>query len=147
MIPGRSNTAREGLRFIVAGAFNTAFGIADTFLWTWLLVHVVPSRPAIMTAAATLVSTVINITVSFLSYKWFVFRSTGNYLGEYSRSMLVYLPSLLFSMATVAPLTVLLALRLPKSQWAPYIAQACIVALAVVPQFMGHKWFTFRRRR
>lgn len=135
----------EALRFLIAGAGNTLFGIADTFFCTWLLVRLNPAHPAVMTSAATLVSTVVNITVSFLSYKWFVFRSKGHYLAEYGRSMLIYLPSLLVSMTAVGPLAAMFAHWLPRPKLAPYAAQACIVAVAVVPQFIGHKKFTFRK--
>lgn len=137
--------AGEALRFLVAGACNTLFGIADTFFFTWLLIRLNPAHPAVMTSAATLVSTMLNITVSFFSYKWFVFRSKGNSLGEYGRSMLVYLPSLLVSMTAVGPLAAVLAHWLPRPRLAPYAAQACIVAVAIVPQFLGHKKFTFRK--
>lgn len=138
-------TAREGARFLVAGAANTLFGIADTFFWTWLLVRGFPGRPATMTMLATLVSTVLNITVSFLSYKLFVFRSSGNYLREYGRSLLIYLPSLALSILAVGPLALVFARWLPRPQLAPYAAQACIVAVAILPQFLGHKHFTFRK--
>ena len=136
----------EALRFLIAGAGNTLFGIADTFFFTWVCVHLLPAHLALATSAATLLSTVVNITVSFLTYKRFVFRTEGNYLREYSRSLLIYLPSLLISMVAVAPLAAVLAHWLPRPGSAPYVAQACIVAVAVVPQFLGHKNITFRKQ-
>lgn len=136
----------EALRFLIAGAGNTLFGIADTFFFTWLCVHAVPVHAALATSVATLFSTVINISVSFLTYKLFVFRTEGNYLREYSRSLLIYLPSLLVSIVAVAPLAAVLAHWLPRPRFAPYAAQACIVAVAVIPQFLGHKNITFRKQ-
>lgn len=136
----------EALRFLIAGASNTLFGVADTFALTWLFVHARPDHSAAMTSAAAFVSTCINITVSFLTYKWFVFRTKGNYLREYSRSFLVYVPSLLLSTFAVGPLAALLAHWLPRPALAPYVAQACIIAVAIVPQFLGHKNITFRKK-
>ena len=136
----------EALRFLIAGASNTLFGIADTFLCTWIFVHLNPAHAALMTSAATFVSTMINIVISFLTYKWFVFHTEGNYLREYSRSLLIYLPSLLLSMLAVAPLAAVLAHWLPRPALAPYAAQACIIAVAIVPQFLGHKNITFRKK-
>lgn len=136
----------EALRFLMAGAGNTLFGIADTFLFTWFCVHAAPAHAALATSLATFCATVINITVSFLTYKWFVFRSEGNYLHEYSRSWLVYLPSLLLSTVAVAPVAAVLAHWLPNPRLAPYAAQACIIAVATVPQFLGHKKITFRKK-
>lgn len=136
----------EALRFLIAGASNTLFGITDTFLLTWLFVHLRPAHAATMTSAAAFVSTCINITVSFLTYKWFVFRTQGNYWQEYSRSFVVYVPSLLLSTFAVGPLAALLAHWLPRPTFAPYAAQACIIAVAIVPQFLGHKNITFRKK-
>lgn len=136
----------EALRFLVAGAGNTLFGITDTFFFTWLCVHLAPTHAALATSVATLFSTMVNITVSFLTYKRFVFRTEGNYVREYSRSLLIYLPSLLISMVAVAPLAAVLAHWLPRPKLAPYAAQACIVAVAVIPQFLGHKNITFRKQ-
>ena len=136
----------EALRFLIAGGSNTIFGITDTFACTWLFVHSNSVHAPLMTSAATFVSTMLNIVVSFLTYKWFVFRTEGNYLKEYSRSLLIYLPSLLLSMLAVAPLAAVLAHSLPQPRLAPYAAQACIIAVAIVPQFLGHKNITFRKR-
>ena len=136
----------EALRFLMAGASNTLFGITDTFACTWLFVHLNPAHAALMTSVATLVSTVVNITVSFLTYKWFVFKTKGGYVREYSRSLLVYVPSLLLSVLAVAPLAAVLAHWLPRPKLAPYVAQACIVAVGIVPQFLGHKNITFRKK-
>lgn len=136
----------EALRFLIAGGGNTLFGITDTFFFTWLCVRLLPGHAALATSIATLFSTVINISVSFLTYKRFVFRTEGNYLREYSRSLLIYLPSLVVSMVAVAPLAAVLAHWLPRPKLAPYVAQACIVAVAIVPQFLGHKNITFRKQ-
>lgn len=136
----------EALRFLIAGAGNTLFGIADTFLLTWLFVRASPAHAATMTSVAAFVSTIANITVSFFIYKWFVFRTSGNTWMEYRRGFLVYVPSLLLSTFAVGPLAAILARWLPRPQFAPYAAQACIIAVAIVPQFLGHKNITFRKK-
>ena len=136
----------EALRFLLVGGGNTVFGLVDTFFLTWLFVHLDPAQATLMTSAATFASTVANITVSFLTYKWFVFRSRQNPWPEYLRSFVVYGPSLLLSTVAVAPLKVLLAHALSQPRFAPYIAQAIIVAIAIVPQFLGHKKFTFKQK-
>ncbi len=136
----------EALRFVLVGGGNTLFGLADTFFLTWLFVHLNPAHAALMTSAATLVSTLTNITVSFLTYKLFVFRSKGNARQEYLRSFAVYGPSLLLSTIAAGPLAAGLARLLPQPRLAPYAAQAVIVGVAIVPQFLGHKKFTFKQK-
>ncbi len=136
----------EALRFLLAGGGNTLFGLVDTFAMTYVCVHLDPSHAALMTSVATLLSTVVNITVSFFSYKWFVFRSKGNTLAEYGRSFAVYGPSLLISVFAAGPMAAGLAHWMPQPRFAPYVAQAIIVAVAIVPQFLGHKKFTFKKQ-
>ena len=136
----------EALRFLLAGGGNTLFGLVDTFAMTFACVRLDPQHAALMTSVATLLSTVVNITVSFLSYKWFVFRSSGKTLHEYARSFVIYGPSLLVSVLAAAPLAATLAHWLPQPRFAPYVAQAIIVAVAIVPQFLGHKKFTFKAK-
>lgn len=136
----------EALRFLMAGASNTLFGMADTFLFTWLFVRLKPDHAATMTSVAAAVSMCINITVSFLTYKWFVFHTQGNYWREYSRSFVVYVPSLLLSTFAVGPLAAVLGRWLPRPALAPYAAQAIIIAVAIIPQFLGHKNITFRKK-
>jgi len=104
----------EALRFLIAGGSNTLFGIADTFFFTWLFTHALPAHLELGITLATLIATVTNITVSFLTYKWFVFRTDGNYLREYARSFVVYGPSLLLTLALAPLLATILKHALPR---------------------------------
>ena len=135
------------LRYLIVGAWNTLFGYGCFFLFTKLLLHVMPSQPSLAASVATVVATVTNITVSFAGYKLFVFRTKGNFLHEYARSFLVYLPSLIFNAVAIAPLTVSLRRVLPAhAQQAPYIAGAILAFVTVVISFFGHKHISFRDR-
>jgi putative flippase GtrA len=135
------------LRYLIVGAWNTLFGYGCFFLFTKLLLHVMPSQPSLAASVATIVATVTNITVSFVGYKVFVFRTKGNFLHEYARSFLVYLPSLIFNAVAIAPLTVFLRRALPAhAQQAPYIAGAILAFVTVVISFFGHKHISFRDR-
>jgi putative flippase GtrA len=137
----------EPLRFLIAGGCNTVFGIADTLLMTWVFIHLFPARTVLMTSVAMAISTVINITVSFLSYKIFVFRTHGNYIQEYLRSLLVYLPALIVSTTAVAPLIILFRHFLTRPLLAPYVAQGVVVVFSMVISFLGHKHITFRKKK
>jgi putative flippase GtrA len=78
------------IRYLVVGAWNTLFGYGCFFLFVRLFLHLMPSQPLLGASAASVVSTVINITVSFVGYKLFVFKSRGKFLYEYARSFLVF---------------------------------------------------------
>ena len=134
------------LRYVVVGAWNTLFGYGCFFLLVRLFLHFLPSQPALSASIALVFATVINVTVSFLGYKWFVFRTQGNYLREYRRSLLVYLPSLTFSAIAIAPLTGLLRLVPYLKAEAPYVAGAALAAFNLVASFLGHKHISFKTK-
>ena len=134
------------LRYIAVGAWNTVFGYACFMLLTWLFLRLAPAKPAIMTSVAYGFAAFINISVSFLGYKWFVFRTKGNYLLEYSRSFSIYLPTLAISAVAIAPLTALLRRVTPFPQEAPYVAGAVLTVITVLFSFFGHKHVSFRQK-
>jgi putative flippase GtrA len=134
------------LRYIVVGVWNTIFGYACFMLFTWLFIRLLPTKPAMMTSVAYLFAAFVNISVSFLGYKWFVFRTKGNYLLEYLRSFSVYLPTIAISATAIAPLTILLRRTTPFPQQAPYVAGAVLMVIAVVLSFLGHKHVSFRQK-
>jgi putative flippase GtrA len=135
------------MRYLLVGAWNTLFGYSCFFLFAKLLLHLMPSQPSLAASAATVVAAMTNITVSFIGYKVFVFKTKGNFLHEYARSFLVYLPTLLFNAVAIAPLTVLLHRTFPAhAHQAPYVAGAVLAFVTVVVSFFGHKHISFRDR-
>ena len=133
------------MRFLVIGGCNTLFGVADTFLLLKVLLWFRPDEPKTMGTVAMAVSSVINIGFSFLTYKWFVFRTKGNYLTEYVRSLTIYLPSLALNTFLVAPLAALLKRWTGRDHASVYGAMAIILTVTIVFSFFGHKRVTFRQ--
>jgi putative flippase GtrA len=134
------------LRYITVGVWNTIFGYGCFMLFTWFSIRLIPAKPATMASVAYVISAFVNITVSFLGYKWFVFRTKGNYLLEYLRSFGVYLPTIAISAAAIAPLTVLLRRTTPFLKEAPYVAGAVLMVITVVLSFLGHRHISFRQK-
>jgi len=134
------------LRYILVGVWNTIFGYTCFILFTWLFIRLLPANPAMMTSAAYMLAAFVNISVSFLGYKWFVFRTKGNYLLEYLRSFTVYLPTIAINAIAIAPLTVLLRHTTPFPQEAPYVAGGILMVIAVVLSFLGHRHISFRQK-
>ncbi len=135
------------VRYLVVGAWNTLFGYGCFFLFVKLFLRLMPSQPSLAASVASVVSTIVNITVSFAGYKLFVFKSKGKVLHEYARSFLVYLPSLVLNAVAIAPLTAFLRRVIPPhAGQAPYIAGAILAFFTVVVSFFGHKHISFRDR-
>ena len=92
------------------------------------------------------VASMINIVFSFLSYKWFVFQTKGNYLQEYLRSLTIYLPSLALNTLAVAPLAALLRRWTGQERGSVYMAMGVILTFTIVFSFFGHKHVSFKRK-
>lgn len=126
-------------RYLVVGLVNTAFGYSTYAALTALLTPHIPF--AYM--AASLISTLTNITCAFFYYKLFVFRTRGNYLREWVRCVLVYGTSVLIGTAALPFIVLAIRSFTPAGAAAPYIAGACLMAANALAGFLGHKNFSF----
>jgi len=74
----------EVIRFLMVGGFNTVFSIALAYVFILPVQLFFPKLPrAAVTTIANYAALPIAITVAFLAYKWFVFRTRGNYFKEW----------------------------------------------------------------
>ena len=133
------------VRYLLVGAWNTVFGYGCFVAFAWLFLKCMPLHPSLAASIASLVATSASITVSFIGYKFLVFKTKGNLLREYARSFLVYLPALVINAIAIAPLTAILRRVFPQYvQQAPYVAGALLIGFTVVISFFGHKHISFR---
>ena len=91
------------------------------------------------------ISTPIAITVAFLCYKHFVFRTHGNYLREWLRCFAVY--SISFPMGLVLlPTATNVFLHIAFSRpYAPFLAGLVNSILIACYSYFAHKRFSFKR--
>lgn len=130
------------VRYLLVGGFNTAFGYGLFALLNWSFTGL--GSYSYMYAAV--LSNLIAITVAFLGYKWFVFRTRGNYLIEWIRCLGVYGSSMLISLAGLAVLVPVLRRGLHRPELASYIAAAIMMVVTVILSFLGHKNISFREK-
>ena len=140
----------EVIRFLMVGGFNTAFSLVFysgcVILFGRSLPHL--AKPLIADLAQ-IVSQPICITVAFLCYKHFVFRTKGNYLKEWLRCFAVYSVAIVAGLAILPAATKFFQLfhsihtRWPNAP--PILAgvvNSCIIACY---SYFGHKKFSFKR--
>ena len=138
--PSQSTVHWTVLRYLVVGACNTLFGYGAFALFTALLTPFLPYAYL----AASLLANLFAITFAFLGYKWFVFKTHGNYLQEWVRCVGVYSGSIVLSAAAL-PLVVLTIRRhTGDAHSAPYIAGAIVCVASVIFSFFGHRHISFR---
>ena len=127
-------------RYLVVGVWNTAFAYGSFALFTAVLDRYMPASYM----AGALLSSLLNITVSFLGYKWFVFKTKGNYCKEWARSLVVYSGGIVLGLALLPPTVFLVSYATGNPRAAPYIAGALLLGMQVILSFLGHKKFTFK---
>lgn len=126
-------------RYLLVGGVNTAFAYGTFALLTAILDAVMPHGYII----AGVISTVINISFSYFNYKFFVFKTKGNYLREWMRCVVVYSGGIGLG-AVLLPIVVFVIRRWTGiGSGAPYLAGALLMAVNVMYSFLGHKKFSF----
>lgn len=137
----------DKLRFLVVGAFNTAFGYA-LFL---VMLEVFEALVAIPGANATLPGVIVanyyllaqwsawilSVPVGTMTLKYLVFRSPGRLGSQVGRAYLIYMPGLALSSITLWFAVQVIGLS-------PQLGQLIAIAVTVVFSYTGHKYFTFR---
>lgn len=120
-------------KYIFVGAWNTFFGYSiGIFLYYSLknYMHII--------VIAT-IGNIVAITMSFVTYKMFVFNTTGNWLVECFRSYIVY--------GSSAVLGVILLWILVDIFTVPYcLAQATIILVTIIVSYISHNKYTFSRK-
>ena len=122
------------LRYLIAGGWNTFFGYIITVgLYYWLTGYV-------NTLLILGIAHFLAITMSFWTYKLFVFKSRGHWWPEYLKSYLVY--------GNVAVSGIFLTWVLVDYIFIPFwVAQAFVLILSVIVSFVGHRKFTFSNKK
>lgn len=165
------------LRYLGVGVFNTVFGYFSFVVILTLLNAAMPARYLYLTViAASVLSTPLNITVAYFGYKFFVFRTRGNFLGEWVKCFAVYGAGMIPGLVALSALTRFLqsvihshadalhrllasveqhldgrALSLVErvatgKAMAGYIAGAIVIGISTIYSFVGHKKITFRQK-
>lgn len=127
-------------RYILVGIWNTLFGYAVYAGFTAVLTPHVPYAYIV----ASLLASMLNITVAFLGYKWFIFKTTGNYLREWFRCVLVYSGGITIGILLLPGVVYAIRHSTRFDASAPYIAGALLTGLNVVVGFLGHKRYSFQ---
>jgi len=136
------NSSTQFARYLLVGGFNTLFGYGLFALRNWSFTGM--GQYSYM--YATVLSSLIAITVAFLGYKWFVFRTRGNYFAEWIRCLGVYGGSMLIGWIGMPVLVTLLRHQLHRIESAPYVAAAVMTVITVLISFLGHKNISFRSK-
>jgi putative flippase GtrA len=167
--------AGQFARYICVGIFNTFVGYINFAVILALLNTALPVRLLYLTVVlASILSVPLNISVAYFSYKFFVFRTKGNYLAEWFKCFAVYGTGMIPGLVALSALTrflqsiihghaaslhvflsaaerhlsgrplALLQHIATGKAMAGYIAGAVMIGVSTIYSFVGHKKITFR---
>jgi putative flippase GtrA len=123
----------ERFKFLLIGGLNTVF---STLLFIWFELWFGRFVPSFVPLT---LSWVISLVSVFWVYRRFVFHVHGHVIGDLLRFALVNLSTLLINMGLLFIVSDFLgAPRIP--------AQLVITAATVLINYVGHKYFSFRRK-
>jgi len=123
--------ARQKVRYLIAGWWNTAFGYG-VYVGLIYLFH-----PRVHYMVIAVVGNVLAVTMAFATHKLFVFRRTGNVLREYLKFYGVYGVTTVLGLLALPFSVEVLKINL-------YVAPLLMLAVSVVVSYFGHKHFSFK---
>lgn len=123
----------ERVRFLLIGGVNTVVGYGFFVLFQALF------GARISYFASLLLAHLCASLLAFVLYRRFVFKVKGNLAIDFLRFQVVYLVPLTANLLALPALVELFDVNV-------YLAQAIIVLVSTVVSFVGHKFFSFRRR-
>lgn len=121
----------DKIKYVIVGGINTAAGyligiLVYKFLFEQFGIWLVG-----------LVSNILSISFSFVTYKQLVFKTSGNWVREYFRCYVTYGALALAGMF----LLWMFVQRLNLTIW---VAQGLIITCTMLLSYIGHKRYTFR---
>ncbi|MBP0133173.1 MAG: GtrA family protein [Nitrosospira sp.] len=119
------------IRFLIAGAFNTAIGLA---LFPALYFLAAPMKLHYL--VILIMSQVLCISSAFLTSKFLVFRTSGNYLRETGKFLTFHLTYFLVNLAALPALVEFVGMN-------PVWAQTLFAVLIIVTSYFWHSRITF----
>jgi len=117
------------IRFLMAGAWNTGFGYG-----VFIVLSVLPLK--LHYVIVLIISNILGITNAYLCYKYFVFKTRGNYAREYARFYAIYGVTFVINLLLLPVLVEVFKIR-------PVIAQGLLIVVIIFGSYFGHKYFSF----
>jgi putative flippase GtrA len=120
----------QKIRYLLAGIFNTVFGYCISVSFYYFFHYY------LHTFVILVLANILAISISFLSYKLFVFKTKGNWVPEYLRCYLVY--------GHVALIGMFLIWLMVDFLMVPFwISQALALMITIAFSYIAHRRFTF----
>lgn len=134
----------QKLRYLLVGGFNTvfAYSILAILLWIYGKINLSANfnfNKEIIANFALFTQYILCVNVSFITMKYYVFQSKGNWKKEFIKAWSVYLFLYLINAPILTFLMVILNLH-------ALVAQAIYLIFSTVITYILHKYYSFRKK-
>lgn len=129
------NRHQTKIRFLLVGVLNTAVGLT---VYPAIYFLVTPLRSHYLTILT--ISQVLCVTFSFLTTKFMVFRTSGNYLREFGKFGTFHLSIFIINLVALPVLVELAGMN-------PVWAQMLFTVLVIASSYFWHSRITFAARQ
>lgn len=119
------------MRFILAGGLNTAIGLG-----VFPLLYLLLAEQHFHYMVILCMSQLICISFAYLTNKFLVFRTKGNYLAEFSKFATFHLSYFLANLVALPLMVSVLSLN-------PIVAQSIFAIAVIVSSYFWHSRITF----
>lgn len=123
---------QKKIRFLIAGGINTAVGLA-----VYPILYVLLNPFGVGYIRALIFSQIICITFSFVSNKYFVFKTKGNIKKEYPKFFAFYGIYFVLNLLCLPAMVEMLNMN-------PMIAQTLFSIAIIVSSYFWHNTITFK---
>ena len=130
----------QKVRFLLVGGFNTVFAYLVLNLLNVLFGLLLKDfSPITVANIALVVQYAITINVSFITMRYYVFQSHGNWHKEWLKAWSVYI----FLYLINAPI---LTFMMTVLGWSTWLAQGVYLIFSTIITFILHKYYSFRKK-
>jgi putative flippase GtrA len=126
------NEHQKKIRFLIAGGINTAVGLA-----VYPILYLLLQPYGVSYLKALILAQIICITFSFISNKYFVFKTKGNIKTEYPKFFAFYGFYFVLNLICLPIMVEVLHLN-------PMVAQPLFSIAIVVSSYFWHSTITFK---
>ena len=130
----------QKMRFLLVGGFNTLFAYLVlnflNILFSFIFQNIL-SKVAIANIALV-VQYILTINVSFMTMRYYVFQSQGNWYKEWLKAWSVYIFLYLINAPVLTFMMVFLG-------WSTWLAQGVYLIFSTIITFLLHKYYSFKK--
>ena len=131
----------QKLRFLLVGGFNTVFAYIVLNLLNILFGLLLKDTfsPVVIANLALIIQYILTINVSFITMRYYVFQSHGNWVHEWAKAWSVYIFLYLINAPVLTFMMTILG-------WSTWLAQGVYLIFSTIITFILHKYYSFRKK-